>query len=278
MREFIEFRISDSDASEYLGEVGWRMGDMGDVRCVRLPMDDERVRLIGKLNSEFRREGSSFFLGWDITRHYTPDEIQSAELFALSLRSVFEPCGEMCGTKYDESSACLHCGAGARQVTDLCLEPESIPRRNLSRTIAGEIIISSRLVQAFQAHGITGASFLPVRDTSGRVLENWHQLVVTSTPVDIVPPTQAGNGPFTLDIDGEYSCPQGHVLGLNRISELWLKKDSHDGSDLARTRQRLGARMGVLHPRPEYLISPRLFRLLRELKVGRLIAEVAHWG
>ncbi|MFY0525380.1 hypothetical protein ACN28I_20290 [Archangium gephyra] len=278
MREFIEFRISESDASEHLGEVGWRMGDDGLVRCVRLPMEDERVRLIGELNSEFHRAGGSFFRGWDITRHYTPEEIQSAEIFELSLRSVFEPCGEMCGTKYDESSACPHCGAGARQSTDLRLEPETIPRRNMHRTIAGEIIMSSRLVQAFQAHGITGASFLAVRDTSGRVLENWHQLVVTSAPVDIVPPTQAGNGPFDLDTNGEYRCPQGHVLGLNRISELWLKKDSHDGSDLARTRQLFGARMGVLHPHPEYLISPRLFRLLRELKVGRLIAEVAHWG
>jgi hypothetical protein len=278
MREFIEFRISESDASEYLGEVGWRMGDDGFVRCVRLPMEDERVQLIGELDGEFQRAGGSFFRGWHISRHYTPEEVQSAELFELSICSVFEPCGEMCGTEYDESLACTHCGAGARQATELRLEPESIPRRNMHRTIAGEIIMSSRLVQAFQAHGITGASFLAVRDTSGRVLENWHQLVVTSTPVDIVPPTQAANGPFDLDRTGEYRCPQGHVLGLNRISELWLKKDSHDGSDLARTRQFFGARMGVLHPHPEYLISPRLFRLLRELKVGRLIAEVAHWG
>ncbi|WP_375771154.1 hypothetical protein NR798_09725 [Archangium gephyra] len=278
MREFIEFRISDPDASEYLGEVGWRMGDDGLVRCVRLPMEDERVQLIGELDGEFQRAGGSFFMGWHITRHYTAEEIQSAEVFNLNLHSVFEPCGEMCGTEYDESSACPHCGAGSRQATALRLEPETIPRRNMSRTIAGEIIMSSRLVRAFQAHGITGASFLPVRDTSGRVLENWHQLVVTSAPVDVVPPTQANNGPFDLDVNGDYRCPQGHVLGLNLISELWLKKDSHDGSDLARTRQLFGPRMGVLRPHPKLLISPRLFRLLRELKVGRLIAEVAHWG
>lgn len=278
MREFIEFRISDSDANEYLGDVGWRMGYMGDVRCVRLPMEDERVRLIGQLNSEFRRAGGSFFTGWSISRHYTPEEVRAAEVFTLNVHSVFEPCGEMCGTEYDESSACPHCGVGVRQVTDLRLEPETIPRRNLNRTIAGEIVMSRRLMQAFQAHGITGASFRPVRDTSGRVLENWHQLVVTSAPVDIVPPTLIGNGPFEMDTKGQYRCPQGHVLGMSVLSELWVKKESHDGSDLACTRQRMGLRMGVLHPRPEYLISPRLFRLLRELKVGRLIAEVAHWG
>lgn len=278
MREFIEFRISDSDASEFLGEVGWRMGFDGLVRCVRLPMQDERVRLIGELNSEFRRRGGSFFTGWDITRHYTPEEVQAAELFHLLLRSVFEPCGEMCGTEYDESSACPHCGAGSRQATALQLEPESIPKRHLSVTIAGEIVISSRLVQAFQAHGITGAAFLPVRDPAGQVLEDWHQLVVTSSPVDLVPPTLVGMGPFDVDAKGQYRCPRGHVLGLNLLSEPWVKKESHDGSDLVRTRQLIGARMGVLHPRPRLLISPRLFRLLRELKVGRLVAEVAHWG
>jgi hypothetical protein len=278
MREFIEFRISDSDVSQFLGDVGWRMGYRGEVRCVRLPLEDERVRLIGELDGELRRRGSSFFRGWDITRHYTPEEVQSAQVFHLLLRSVFEPCGAMCGTEYDESSACPRCGAGSRQATALHLEPESIPKRDLSRTIAGEIVISSRLVRAFQTQGITGAAFPPVRDPTGRVLENWHQLIVTSAPVDIASPTLAGKGPFELDAKGEYRCPQGHVLGLNLLSELWVKKEGHDGSDLVRTRQLIGTRMGVLHPEPRLLISPRLFRLLRELKVGRLVAEVAHWG
>ncbi len=275
MREVIEFRISESDASQFLGTVG---RNLGHVRNVRLPREDERVRLIGELDSEFHRRGSSFFTGWHISRHYTPEELQAAEIFHLSLRSVFEPCGEMCGTEYDESSACPHCGAGARQATELRLEPESIPRRNLSISIAGEIVISSRLARAFQSHGITGASFLPVRDSTGRVLDDLHQLIVTSAPVDIVPPTLVGIGPFDLDTKGQYRCPQGHVMGLNLISELWVKKESHDGSDLARTRQLIGARMGVLHPEPRLLLSPRLYWLLRELKVGRLVAEVAHWG
>ncbi|WP_309892382.1 hypothetical protein [Archangium sp.] len=244
---------------------------------MRLPMDDPRVQLIGELNSEFRRAGSSFFRGWDITRHYTPEEVRAAEVFQLIIRSVFEPCGEMCGTEYDESLACRQCGAGSRQATDLQLEPESIPRRQLSVTIAGEIVISSRLVQAFQAHGITGAAFLPVRDPAGQVLEDWHQLVVTSSPVDLVPPTLVGMGPFDVDAKGQYRCPRGHVLGLNLLSEPWVKKESHDGSDLVRTRQLIGARMGVLHPHPLLLISPKLFQLLRELKLGRLTAEVAHW-
>jgi hypothetical protein len=278
MREIIEFRISESDASEFLGNVGRSLGRLGEVRSVRLPVEDERVRLIGELDREFHRRGSAFFSGWHISRHYTPEEIQSAEMFLLYSLSVFEPCGEMCGTEYDESAVCPSCGAGARQSTDLYLEPESIPRRGLSRTIAGEMVVSHRLMRALQAHGITGAAFLPVREPSGRVLKNWHQLVITSAPVDIVPPTLVGDHPFGLDEQGKFRCPQGHVLGLNLLSELWIRKEGHDGSDLVRTRQLIGARRGVLHPQPRLLISPRLFRLLRELKVGRLVAEVAHSG
>ncbi|HEX8436047.1 hypothetical protein [Archangium sp.] len=249
---------------------------LGIVRKVRLPLEDERVRLIGELNREFNRQGHSFFMGWSISRHYTPKEIQAAELFSLRPRAIFEPCGEMCGTEYDESEACPLCGAGARQSTALHLEPESIPKRDLSFTIAREIVVSSRLAQALQAHGMTGAAFLPVRDPTGRLLENWRQLTITSAPVDIVPPTLVGSDLFDLDEQGQFRCPQGHVLGLSFLSELWVRRESYDGSDLVRTRQLTGLRRGVLHPQPVLLFSPRLYRLLRELKVGRLVVEVAH--
>jgi hypothetical protein len=202
--------------------------------------------------------------------------MQSAQVFALRPRSIFEPCGEMCGTEYDEAEACTLCGAGARQSTDLHLEAESIPKRELSFTIAREIVISNRLAQALQAHDITGAAFLPVRDPTGKLLDGWRQLTITSAPVDIVAPTLVGNDLFDLDEQGRYRCPQGHVLGLNRLSELWVRRGSYDGSDLVRTRQLIGARRGVLHPKTEILLSPKLYRLLRELKVGRLVVEVAH--
>lgn len=273
MREIIEFRIGETEASLVPGNPGRRLGL---VRNVRLPMEDERVRLIGELNREFARRGRSFFMGWSISRHYTPEELEAARMFSLRPLSIFEPCGEMCGTEYDESEACSLCGAGARQSTDLQLEPGSIPKRDLSFTIAREIVVSNRLAQALRAHGISGVGFLPVRDPTGRLLENWHQLTITSAPVDIVPPTLIGGNLFDLDEQGRFRCPQGHVLGLNRLSELWVRRENDDGSDLVRTRQLTGARRGVLHPKAEILFSPKLYRLLRELKVGRLVVEVAH--
>ena len=40
--------------------------------------------------------------------------------------------------------------------------------------------------------------------------------------LEIVPPTGAGVDPFDEDPEGRYRCPCGHVLGLNRLSELWI--------------------------------------------------------
>ncbi|HSP78642.1 MAG TPA: hypothetical protein VLQ93_08945, partial [Myxococcaceae bacterium] len=225
------------------------------------------------------RRGRAFFTGWDISRRYTEKELQSAEVLQLVPRAFFEPVGEMCGTEYDESGACPHCGVGFIQKTDLFLDARRIPKKkDLVISIASEILVSSRLVEAFQARGITGASFQPVRHKTGRLLEEWRQLVITSPPVDIVPPTLIGSSPFDLDERGRFRCPLGHVLGLHRLSELWLSPAGNPGTDWMRTRQHLGWHQGVLRPHPELLISPRLYRLLRELKATRFDVEVAHWN
>jgi hypothetical protein len=70
------------------------------------------------------------------------------------------------------------------------LDVGRIPKKkDLAITIAGEIVVSARLVEALTKHGITGADYRPVRHKTGKAVEAWRQLVVTSRPVDIVPPT-----------------------------------------------------------------------------------------
>jgi hypothetical protein len=277
MRETIEFRISEERVKTFLEPgLGTPIG-YGTIKVV-LPIEDPRVRFIGDLNREFSKKGRAFFTFWDIVRRYTRKELQAAELLLLLIRPTFEPEGEMYGTKYDESAACPRCGAGAPQLTDLHLDVRRIPKnKDLAITIAGEIVVSARLVKALHKHGITGAEYRPVRHKTGAVVEEWRQLVVTSKAVDIVLPTHVGNNPFDLDEPGEYRCPLKHVAGLNRISELWVKRAGHDGSDWVRTRQLIGVRRGVLRPEEQLLISPRLYRLLLELKAKRFEVEVAYW-
>lgn len=276
MRETIEFRIPEVEAATHLEPtLGTRLGD--SVRRVVLPVSDGRVRLIGELDQEFRKRGRVFFTYCHIFRHYTKKELDSAKLLHLLVTPVMTTCGELFGTEYDDASACPQCGSGAPQMTELRFDLRRISKnKELAQTLAGEVLISSRLVETFREHGITGAAFLPVRHKSGKEQQHWYQLSVTSTPVDIVPPTLVGDTPFDLDERGRFRCTQGHLLGLNRLSELWVARAGHDGSDIVRTRQHIGVRRGVLRPEQQLLISPRLYQLLREQKIRRFEVEVAH--
>jgi hypothetical protein len=277
MRETIEFRISESWAQKFL-EPGLGESLGGSVRKVVLPMEDPRVKFIGDLDREFWKNGRAFFTYSHVSRHYTRRELEAAELLQLLIRPTFEPPGEMCGTEYDDAAACQHCGSGAPQKTDLHLDIRRIPKKkDLAVTIAGEVVVSARLVKALLEHGITGVEYRPVRHKNGALSDAWRQLVVTAPPVDIVPPTRVGVDPFKLDREGRFRCPLKHVVGLNRLSELWVKRARHDGSDWVTTRQCIGSRQGVLRPRAQLLVSPRLYRLLLELKAKRFEVEVAHW-
>jgi hypothetical protein len=277
MRETIEFRVPAGHADKFLEpELGTMLGD--SVRKIVLPMEDPRVKLIADLDREFVKKGRAFFTYSYISRHYTRKELEAAELLLLLIRPTFEPPGEMCGTEYDDAAACPHCGAGAPQLTDLHLDVRRIPKKkDLAVTIAGEVVVSARLVSALLKHGITGAEYRPVKHKTGKLAEEWRQLVVVSKPVDIVPPTRVGDDPFDLDERGRHRCPRKHVAGLNRLSELWLKRSGYDGIDWVRARQLIGARQGVLRPREQLLISPRLYRLLLELKAKSFDIEVAYW-
>lgn len=342
MKETFELRIPEDKASRYLEpDVGRRLG--GTVRLLQLNADDPLLHHVAQLERQFRAEDSSFFLGWDIKRRYTKAELEAAELLSLSITATFEPPGEMCGTEYDESSACKFCGAGRRQVSDLILDLRKVPgSKDVAGTIADEWIVSQRLAEIMADANVTGDKLRPVhhkarhRDDamdltkvpSGRQLIEaaeqagapfptwgfwvwlnrpeqaklserateeyvalaevrdrrqpkafpvWYQLVVTSRPVQLVPPTRFGVKPLVDDADDAlFRCPLGHVGGLNLLSELYVSRDSWDGSDWAMTEQLVGRRVGVLVPRPLLLISPRLRRLFADNNIRGYSLEVAH--
>jgi hypothetical protein len=283
MREIIEFRVSEEDARRDLNpEDGEVIGQFGGVRKLLLDSNDIRVARVGKLHREHWARGALFVTSWEIRRKYTKKELEAAELFQLRIRSAFEPAGALCGTQYDDTVGCPHCGVGARQLNELRLDPGSLPRgKDLAKTIAySEIIVSARVVEAFRAHGLTGARFLPVLRKGGRgTIDSWYQLEVTSRPIGVAPRTRFGINLFDADEAGAYRCPLGHVLGLNLLSELSVVREDWDGADLCATKQWTGMRSrngGVFRPHPLLLISPRLRNLLGELKAKGFELEVAH--
>lgn len=346
MKEYVEFRIPEEKAFRFLKpNQGERLGDIGygnTARKLTISVEDPIYELIGKIDQQLRAEGDYFFLGWNIIRKYSIEELESAKLFRLILNHYFEPPGEVCGTIFDESTACKICGAGRTQVTDLVLDLRKVPKsKDLASSIANEWIVSQRLAEiliqnkmiGFELHQIrhkakyqddpldlklvpTGRKILQLAEEAGisqsswefsiwlnqpklmemmkcaedentfllerRAIKRktslpvWYQLVVTSKPAPTIPPTFFGNKPFDEDPEGEYKCPLGHVSGLNLLSELWISNENWDGGDIVQTENMMGIRRGLLVPSPLLLISPRLWKLLKDNNIKGYHVEVAH--
>jgi hypothetical protein len=279
MREVVEFRIVEKFAPLLFAEgEGKRLGT--SVRKVELETTDPRYARVGELQKSLRQnKGKSFFHGWIINYKYSSPEIDAASLLRLKITSVFEPAGEECGTKYDESTACQLCGAGAKQVTALYLPEKRIPRsKDISRTIAGEIVVSRKIKELFARHEIKGAQMNPVRHSqkSSSESSDWFQLMLTDHEAEIAPPTRVGVAPFDEDEKGACRCSNGDTLGLNLLSELSIKASTKLTADLMGTRQFISCRRGLLRPEREILISQRLYRLLDAEKIKGYKVEVAH--
>jgi hypothetical protein len=104
----------------------------------------------------------------------------------------------------------------------------------------------------------------------------WYQPVVVSARAAVSPATRFGINPFDEDPEGEYRCPEGHVKGLDLLSEVSVSRDSWDGSDIVCTAGMVGARQGLFRPHPFILISRRFLDVLHKAEGKGYGIEVAH--
>ncbi|MDB6018185.1 MAG: hypothetical protein JWR19_2674 [Pedosphaera sp.] len=289
MKEVYEFRVQEKYASRLFepsaGEkLGWtkQFGDkFVTVRKIELSADDPKFRRVGELNALLQKNRDDFFFaGWNINRCYTASDIAQARLFLLCRIATFEPAGEECGTQYDESAACSSCKSKAKQVSPLFLDWKRIPKsKDIARTIAGEVVVSKRMVELFERHSITGAKFGPVchRPTTSAESKEWFQLLVKPGYAEVAAPTKMGINPFDEDVTGQYRCSHGDLIGLARLSEVSISRSSYNGSDIIASRQFMGTRRGLLRPERFLLVSPKLRQLIKKEKLTGCEFEVAHF-
>lgn len=273
MRETIEVRLLADEARQFLPPNLGR--EMGMVRRVLLELNDPLVERIRQYDLEKRRHDSIAVTFWTIYRQYTPEELKQAELFHLKVGPFFEPTGEDCGTVYDETKACPLCGVGASQVGPLHLDLKQIPKRDIARTLGGELVVSARLADKLSNTGLRGCELGPVVDRNGTPTPDWYQLLLPEGPLELAPQTRVGHTFFAPEPDSA-RCPNGHVIGFTVLSEVFIQRSSLSAADWFRTRQILGQRFGPYRPEPLLLISQRLHQLLVSHKVRRFRAEVAH--
>ena len=74
-----------------------------------------------------------------------------------------------------------------------------------------------------------------------------------------------------------HKCPNGDNLGLNILSEAYIKSSSIlDGLDFFASRQTVGTREGVIRPRHLLFCSNRMMNLIKEYKLKGIQFEIAH--
>ena len=302
MREFFEIRIDP--IWKHLFYAFHKGINLGGVWSLEIDTSSNWFKWTGFLYGILDKLGMSLFYGHRYKRFYSKEEIRNSLFFQITPSRIFEPDGEECGTIYDDSTSCPICGSGAKQISPLRLKRKSIPRADLAMTIADgdEVIISERFVMMVREHGLKGMTFMPVYSAGKEGHKINYYQIRPSSYIDISPQTVFGINPFDLsgatpartetrwEKEGRkfkeykvhhpekiYKCPNGDNLGLNILSEAYVKSSPVlDGLDFFASRQTVGMREGVIRPRHLLFCSNRMMQLIKEYKLKGFKFEIAH--
>lgn len=291
MKEIIEFRIGNEYAHLLLkpGE-GKRNGSN---TIIYITKDDPKFEQIRILNKQIREKNNDFFFLYsNIKREYSKKELDTATLLQMKIKATFEPAGEECGTLYDETAACEICGANRKQIGPLRLKKGSIPKKDIARTIAGEVVVSNKFAAAFKQRGLKGVTLEPVvfdKGASGYCqLIAFSELELTNNTIAGVNlfDFSEGSEPLEFTVSGGYpvkfereiyKCPKGHTIGLNLLSEACvLNKALINDYDLLVSKQKIGVKRGLLRPEPIYFCSPAFREMIKEEKLSGFEFEIAN--
>jgi hypothetical protein len=291
MKEILELRVHNDYAHLLFKEnEGKHVGNL--VKVIEISTDDPRYNQIPIVSKQVKEKyDTGFYFGWQFKRLYSKKEIAEAELFHVKIKSVFEPTGEDCKTLYDETVACKICGANRKQITPLILKKGTIPKKDIAKTIGGEVIVSERVVNAVKQRGLKGLVFSPVYFEKG--ISNYYQLTV-NIEVELSSKTITGDNPFEKSSGSDggtyyicgyemksepevYICPKGDLIGLNLLSESYvLNSPPIKNVDFFASKQKIGVKRGLLRPEPIYLCSPAFRNMILEEKLSGFEFEIAH--
>jgi hypothetical protein len=277
MQELYEFRINNDYANHLL--IKEHGTNLGPVTIVQIKRDDplfEKIKLL-KEKIDGQRLPPLFFYS-EVIRKHTEREYQNADLLQINIQKTFEPCGEQNGTTYDESKACVICGVNAVQINELRLKQSSIPKKDISNTIAGEVVVSKRFKLVAEKNESKGISFLPVI-CNQKMSEDYFQMIVTSPEISLSKKTLAGVNVFDFSTENKgeiFKCPKGHTMGLNQLSEAFISATSKFNEfDFFQSREKLGVRRGLLRPYPLYFCSPFFRKVIISEKLSGFNFDVA---
>ena len=272
--------------------------NLGGIYKVVIDTSQPIYRRTEKAYKILRKLGLYLFYGWGLERIYGEKELQAARFLQI-LPKLFTLSGEECGTQYDESFACPICGAGGKMIPPLKIHRSRIPKTDISMTLGAgeEILVSERFRQIMEDNHVTGIRYEPVY--SGHKQIDYFQLLPEHY-IELSDKTLFGISPFDLsgeskpfniqhkNPDGKiwvehvpltvYKCPNGDNLGLNILSEAYIKYSSVlNGLDYFASRQTVGHKgKGLIRPKHLIFCSNRMMRIIKENRLKGFKFEVAH--
>jgi len=291
MKEIIEFRIVNEYAHLLLEPGEGKKNSSNTI--IHIMKDDPKFEQIRFLNKEIREKNNDFFFLYsNIKREYGKKELATAALLQMKIITMFEPAGEDCGTLYDETVACEICGANRKQISPLTLKKGSIPKKDIARTIAGEVVVSKKFMVAFKQKNLMGALLEPV--VFAKDISDYYQLIASSPELELTDKTIAGVNLFDFSERSEgreftvsghrvklereiYKCPKGHLIGLNLLSEAYVSSSpAINEYDFFSSKQKIGVKRGLLRPEPLYLCSQAFREMVEEEKLSGFEFEIAN--
>jgi len=222
-----------------------------------------------------------------IEHRYTQQELESAELL------LWHPSNQAIEDDYydfyaegelhrDLYQRCLTCGARTKQIRDLIVNKALMRGKDVSWTYAFEVILSERVGQLFQEHGLAGFELRSVhhyrKPYKGE--PTLYQLVVTN----VLPPMASPPTEFEEKWPHRNQCEVcGRRSYFLKHTHYWGKIMYYEDTDVYyphnvlervedfnRSAEYFGE-LRVSHP--YIIITQRVYRLLREHKVKNWVAK-----
>lgn len=280
MREIYDLRLFDDYVKKVINTDEGKLAPFVPIRRLKWNSADGRKVKFMSANRIARDSGAAGICpSWSVKRSYSESELSEARLFKMIVGTMFEPAEEECDTQYDEASSCFKCGSGARQTSPLFLRKSKIPKtKDISRTIAGELVVSRRFADLIKDYCVTGVTLSPVLLGSSSLVasDDWFQLIVENVGFDVVQPTLSGNNPFDYDDEGAYKCKCCGLLGLNILTEVFAGFLTTNETDFICSRQFVGVRRGLLRPVRVICVSKRLRELILSNGIQGVSFEVVY--
>ncbi len=275
-----DFRFFKETADQFLpATLGVRKGAARQVVITEATAEFDTVA--AAIEEAETRDNTFLLSGWQVSRRYEAKELAACELILLQVNTMVEPAGEECGTRYDESSACPYCGAGARQEGDLFLRARAFRRKvDFRRTLGGEVVVSRRAATVMVEAGISATCFgdVYILERGDVVLSaQYRQLLRSRAVAHVTSPTRFGEHPFDQRARG--ACTQGDTGGIARLSEVTVRPDGNLAkAGVVHADKCVGLRQGLLRPERMWLVSQEVYQALASAGVTGCSFERVHFS